>query len=167
MPTRFSRRWSYHPATAPTLHPGYERGDVRVGQFPLLRHLDVAVVADDLDQQALVGFAYFDERAVLRSGRETGLRIEPEPALLLLRPMTRYALAHQNGPDPLLEELGIHRLLGADPGIRGEQRNQSNGGTAHEAGWEGRGKAPSIFTDSASECNRAFYAQANAGLCLL
>ena len=39
------------------LHPGRQRGDVRVGQLPLLRHLDVAVVADRLDQQALVGFA--------------------------------------------------------------------------------------------------------------
>ena len=70
---------------APILTQLRERLDGRVGQLPLGRHLEVALVASGQDQEALVGLADDDRRAAVAPFEDRRPRVEPEPARLLGR----------------------------------------------------------------------------------
>src|SRR5439155_17082524 len=94
------------------LHPRGQGRDLVVLQLPGRRHLDVAVVADHPDDGAAGRVARLEDRAGVAALERLGPRVEPQPALLLLRTVALHAPARQNRPDLVLEELVVDRRVG-------------------------------------------------------
>ena len=102
----------------------------RVEREPLLgRHLQLALAADGLEQQALLGLAEDDGRAGVAALEQGLARVEPQAAALLLRAVAGDALLDQHGADVLLEELDAGGRLVGPHGQRqrkDERQTQSN-----------------------------------------
>ena len=103
-------------ARAPICTQRGQVGDLPVRELLLRRHLQVVVlVADRLDQQALLRVAGDDDGAGLAAVHHAGLRVEPQVALVLLGAVAWIAVLGQERPDGRLEELdgggvGLGRL---------------------------------------------------------
>ena len=93
------------PQGAPRLDPLGQGGDLAGGQLRLGRHLVGFAVVDRVDQQALLGVAGHDRRPGRAAGQDGRARVEPQPPLLLGRPVAALAARRQDRPDALLEKL--------------------------------------------------------------
>ena len=88
------------------LHPLLERGNFRIGKLSLGRHFHF-LVADRLDQQALVRIARDDRRTVVAAHLPALLAVQHQPALnrFGVFRMALVAMLHQQRADFRLEEL--------------------------------------------------------------
>src|SRR5262249_38260070 len=104
--------------------------DDRIGQLALWGHLEI-VVANGVNQQALVDVARNDRRARVAALADALARIEEEAALDLLRGggVALVAVLHEYGTDSLLAELDALRIGLFDRWQHCEQGR--GGGEAH------------------------------------
>jgi len=112
------------PGEAPP-HPLLEGGDRGGRQFALRRHLQIAVVADRMDEQALVGLAGHGDGL----GRvKIGPRVEGQAPLGVARlgGVAFRAVRHQQRPHLGLEKLEVRRGVGLrfGPGHRRQGEEQ-------------------------------------------
>src|SRR5579883_2795839 len=80
--------------------------DLALGQFPLRRHPQLAVLLDRLDDQALAGLARDGRRPAVAPLEERCAAREAQAALRPVGAVALLALLGEDRPDRLLEELG-------------------------------------------------------------
>ena len=124
--------------------PLLEVGDHLVGEFLLGRHLQLIFgLLDGLDEQALLGVAGDEGRAVVAALAEPFAGVQGQAAANLLGALgvAAVALADQHGADVLLEEgelfrrrlAGLGRGLGVQFGRGGTPARQQDAAEKHEA----------------------------------
>ena len=104
------------------LHPAREAGDLCRRQGRARGHLQIALVADGPEEEAVARLAGHGGRAVLAPLEESGAGGEAAPAAGLAVGVTGEAAGHQQGADFLLEE--VLRGAGASLGL-GREAAQS------------------------------------------
>src|SRR5207245_600789 len=92
-----------------SLHPGRENLNLGRSESLLGRHLALTLVADGLNERAVVRITGTDRRPVVAAGQHGLARIEAQARHLLLRTVARQAVLSQNGADVFLEELRLFR----------------------------------------------------------
>ena len=101
-----------------SLDPVGQGGDLLGLEFSLGGHLHVPLVADRLDQRALVGLARHDDRPALAPLEHRVADVEPQASLVLLGPVALQAVVSEHRADLRLEELLLSRLELALIGLR-------------------------------------------------
>src|SRR5262250_476715 len=76
--------------------PFGQRGDLLGLESAGRRHLDLAIIADDLHERALIRLAGHNRRAVAVAREDMRPRIEPQAAHLLLLAVTAEAVVKQD-----------------------------------------------------------------------
>ena len=93
------------------IHPRHKIRDDGIRELgAILRHLGIRIlVADALDEQALLRVAGKERRPGIAALAQSVTEIHAQPAFLLRRPVTFVALVDQRRPDALLEEFKLAR----------------------------------------------------------
>ena len=102
----------------PHRNPAGQVLDLALAKFLLWRHLKIRTeILHRLDEKRLAGLARHDGRSALTSLEKKCPRIETQPRLLLLRPVTLKAVFREERTDLLLEETQVLSLVrGKAPG---------------------------------------------------
>ena len=104
------------------LDPAGEVGDDVIGELALGRHLELALVFQHFDQQALFRMSRHEARPGIASLEERLARIDQQAASLLFRfhRVARVAVFREDGPNLLLEKRDALGIVGVGRG--GETR---------------------------------------------
>ena len=106
-----------------TANPVFERGNRFRGQLAIRWHLEVSVIADDIDEQALIGLASHHHSF---GSEKVGPRIEGQAPFRLtgLGRVALSAVRHQQRPHPGFEKLRfLHRRWVGSTGWRGHRNH--------------------------------------------
>ena len=126
-------------------HPFFECSDVAIGKFLIRGHLHFTGMLHRGNESAFGRFSGDNRGAIGATLDRRGARIEPQPRLLNLRPMARYALLDEYRADRLLEEGFTNRVGNARTRRKKyEYRSGPTNGVERPVGMEKHSRSPEL-----------------------